>query len=338
MSSDERSRPRLVDVAREAGVSVSTASRALGRGSELIGATTRDHVRKVARRMGYQVNPIARSLRLATTDSIGMVVPSISNPFFMELVEQVEHHLAARGRNLLLTDSRTSVTTEDKQLRSFESGQVDGLLVVPCHQTYSMPAVERTSAVVPTVSLDRRVHGLDLPTVGVDDPHGMRTILDHLCERGARRIAMLANTGTELSSDVRVAATRSSAAELGMELADEDCMECSFSVQAGAAAVAGMLRRGRRPDAVVCLNDLLAIGAITQLRREGIAVPREVMVTGFDDIQFASLMRPSITTLRQPLGEIARIAVEALLGGNLDAGHTRVRGTLVVRESTLTQP
>lgn len=334
MSRHDRPRPKLVDVAREAGVSVSTASRALGRGSDLISVPTRDHVRAVAHRLGYQVNPIARSLRLSTTGSIGMVVPSISNPFFMELVEQVEHCLASRGCTLLLSDSRTSVTHEDKQLKSFESGAVDGLLVVPCHQTLSLPAVERTSSLVPTVLFDRDVHGLNLPTVGVDDSHGMRTIMEHLHACGARRIAVLTNTGSEVSSDMRVAEVLANAKKLGMILEGVDCIECAFSVEAGAAAVRQLLDRHQRPDAIVCLNDLLAIGAITELRRSKIAVPQEVMVTGFDDIQFAALMRPSITSLRQPLEEIARIGVDMLLGGDRRAGHTHVRGRLVIREST----
>ncbi|MDO4259782.1 MAG: LacI family DNA-binding transcriptional regulator [Actinomycetaceae bacterium] len=337
MDTKDKVRPRLVDVAREAGVSVSTASRALGKGSELIGASTRDHVRAVARRLGYQVNPIARSLRLATTGAIGMVVPSISNPFFMELVEKVEHSLAARGLSLLLSDSRTSITVEDQQLRSLESGAVDGLLIVPCHQKYSAPALERTSLAIPTIQLDRVVHSLPLPTVGVDDVHGMRAILDHLKATGATRIAMLANTGKDVSSDTRVAEVLAYAPHIGLELRKEDCMECAFSVEAGASAVATLIEQSRLADAVVCLNDLLAIGAITQLRKSGVAVPEEVMVTGFDDIQFAALMRPSITTLRQPLENIAEAAVDILFSGDLTARHIAFQGELVIRESTAGQ-
>ena len=334
MSTDDRVRPRLVDVAKAAGVSVSTASRALGRGGELIAASTRDHVRAVARTMGYQANPIARSLRLATAGAIGMVVPSISNPFYIELVEQVEHCLAERGLNLLLCDSRMSVINENRQLRSLESGAVDGLLVVPLHQTYSTPAVERTASIVPTVQLDRGVHDASIPTIGVDDPDGMDTVLRHLLERGVRRIAMLANTGSELSSDTRITATVSCAARLGIELREEDSIECAFSVEAGAAAVRRILQRTDLPDAIVCLNDLLAIGAITQLRRAKISVPDQVMVTGFDDIQFAALMHPSITTFRQPLADIARHGVEILLADKKSQGHIVVPGHLVVREST----
>ena len=236
MTPEPTPRPRLVDVAREAGVSVATASRALGKGSELIRADTRDHVRQVARRLGYRVNPVARSLRLSTTGHIGMVVPSIGNPFFMELVAQVEHCLAERGLNLLLADARMSVAHEDHLLRSLESGAVDGLVVAPCHETYSTPALERAAAHVPTVQLDRGVR-LDVPMVGVDDPHGIRTLLDHLAERGVERIALLSNTGSNVSSVTRVRAARAVAEELGMRLDPDDVIECSFSVDEAGAAV-----------------------------------------------------------------------------------------------------
>ncbi len=335
MTTDEKQRPRLVDVARAAGVSVSTASRALGRGSELIGAQTRDHVRQVARELGYRVNPVARSLRLAKTKQIGMVVPSISNPFFMELVVQVEHRLAERGLSLLLSDSQMSVIKEDFQLRTFEGGSVDGLLLVPCHESFSTPAVERTSALVHTVQLDRAVQLPDLPMVGVDDRHGIRAVLEHLREKGARRIALLANTGSDVSSVTRVREARAAAQEFDMRLRDSDVVECNFSVDSARNAISALLARGNRWDAVVCLNDLIAIGAVTELRHRGLRIPEDVMVTGFDDIQFAQFMRPSLTTLRQPLAEIAHRGVDILLSEEEPTEkRIAVRGELIVREST----
>lgn len=335
MATDDRQRPRLVDVARAAGVSVSTASRALGRGSELIGAQTRDHVRQVARELGYRVNPVARSLRLARTKQIGMVVPSISNPFFMELVVQVEHCLAERGLSLLLSDSQMSVIKEDFQLRSFEGGSVDGLISVPCHEAFSTPALERTSSLVNTVQLDRAVQLPELPMVGVDDRHGIRAILEHLRDKGAQRIALLSNTGTDVSSMTRVSEARIAAEEFGMQLKDTDVVECNFSVESARNAVSVLLARGDKWDAFVCLNDLIAIGAATELRHRGWRIPEEVMVTGFDDIQFAQLMRPSLTTLRQPLAEIARRGVDLLLSEDEPVEkRIIVRGELIVREST----
>lgn len=339
MSPSDPPRPRLVDVARAAGVSVSTASRALGRGSELIGAQTRDHVREVARQIGYRVNPVARSLRLSRTGQIGMVVPSISNPFFMDLVVQVEHCLADRGLALLLCDSQMSVIKEDFQLRGFEGGQVDGLVIVPCHESFSTPAIERTASLVRTVQLDRAVQLPDLPMVGVDDRHGMRAVLAHLRDRGASRLAMLANTGSDVSSVTRVREARIAAEEFGMTLLDSDVVECSFSVESARTAIASLLDSGSSFDAVVCLNDLLAIGAVMELRNRGLRIPEDVMVTGFDDIQFAQFMRPSLTTLRQPLARIARRGVEILLGETEEGGghsprRIAIEGELIIRESS----
>lgn len=285
--------------------------------------------------MGYRVNPVARSLRLARTKQIGMVVPSISNPFFMELVVQVEHCLAERGLSLLLSDSQMSVIKEDFQLRSFEGGSVDGLISVPCHEAYSTPAIERTSALVNTVQLDRAVELPGIPMVGVDDRHGIRAIVAHVRDRGARTIAMLANTGSDVSSMTRVHEARVAAKEFGLRLSDSDVVECSFSVESAREAIGTLLARGNRWDAVVCLNDLLAIGAMTELRKRGFRIPEDVMVTGFDDIHFAQFMRPSLTTLRQPLAEIARRGVDILLSGEPSEARIAIPGELIVRESTL---
>lgn len=339
MNTPETPRPRLVDVARAAGVSVSTASRALGQGSELISAQTRDHVRNIAHALGYRVNPIARSLRTSSTGQIGVVVPSISNPFFMDLVVHVEHSLADRGLTLVLSDSQMSVMKEDFQLRSFETGQIDGLIIIPCHETFSTPAVERTAALVPTVQLDRAVQLPDLAMVGVDDRHGIRTVVAHLQSCGATRIAMLANTGSEVSSVTRVREARIAAEEFGLRLEDADVVECSFSVESARSAIAHLMSRGHEWDAVVCLNDLLAIGAITELRSRGVRIPEDVMVTGFDDIQFAQFMRPSVTTLRQPIEQIAYEGVKLLLSEDASARSSGQRigleGQLIVRESTV---
>lgn len=342
MSNTDPIRPRLIDVARKANVSISTASRALGRGSELLGAQTRDRVRQVAREMGYRVNPVARSLRLATTGQIGMIVPSISNPFFMELVVHVEHCLAERNLSLLLCDSRMSVSNEDYLLRSFESGAVDGLIFVPCHETYSTPALERASSHVPTVQLDRAAQVPGVSMVGVDDRHGIRAVLDHLRHQGAHELVMLTNTGSDVSSVRRVSEARIAAEEFNMTLADSDVIECNFSVDSAAAAIRALVENGRRPDAIVCLNDLLAIGAITELRRQSFAIPQDVMVTGFDDIQFAQLMRPSITTLHQPLEKIAAEGVDILMNSQVhqaseDPVSTRITfaGELMIRGSTV---
>ncbi|NHB84412.1 LacI family transcriptional regulator [Tessaracoccus sp. HDW20] len=143
---------RISDVAQAAGVSPATVSRVLGGSTHRVSAKTRAKVESTARALGYRVNPIARALRLSTTGSVGMVVPSIGNPFFTELVEAVEHQLAAARVNLYLCDARGDIEMEASRLKSLSNGAVDGILSVPLHETLSEPAASAAAARVPLSS------------------------------------------------------------------------------------------------------------------------------------------------------------------------------------------
>lgn len=330
-----RKRVRLADVAEEAGVSASTASRALGFDSHLISAETRERVRLVAQRLGYRVNPIARSLRMSSTASVGMVVPSIMNPFFMELVAHVESCLADEQMALHLSNSRDSHTVEDQHIRSFSSGSVDGLIIVPCHEISSAPAIENAAMSLPIVQLDRPCPNIAVPSVGVDDRASITAIMDHLMTQGVKTLALVTNTGTNLSSMARVHEALHTAERLGMDLPENRIFEGCQSIEGGIEAARALRAQGELPDAIVCLNDLLALGVIAELRKRGIRVPHDVLVTGFDDIQFAALSTPSLTTIRQPLMQIARTAVQILLHNQPNTyARTTFKGELIIREST----
>lgn len=330
-----RKRVRLADVAEEAGVSASTASRALGFDSHLISPETRERVRLVAQRMGYRANPIARSLRMSSTASIGMVVPSIMNPFFMELVAHVESCLADEQMALHLSNSRDSHTVEDQHIRAFSSGSVDGLIIVPCHEISSAPAIEHASLSLPIVQLDRPCPNIGIPSIGVDDRASITMIMDHLHAQGVKTLALVTNTGANLSSIARVHEALHAASKLGMDLQENRIFEGCQSIEGGIEAARALRSQGPLPDAIVCLNDLLALGVIAELRKRGIRVPDDLLVTGFDDIQFAALSTPSLTTIRQPLMQIARTAVQILLKKQTNTyTRTTFKGELIVREST----
>lgn len=330
-----RKRVRLADVAEEAGVSASTASRALGFDSHLISAETRERVRRVAQRLGYRVNPIARSLRMSSTASVGMVVPSIVNPFFMELVAHVESCLADEQMALHLSNSRDSHTVEDQQIRSFSAGSVDGLIIVPCHEISSAPAIEHAAMSLPIVQLDRPCPNIAVPSVGVDDRTSIASIMDHLKGQGVKTLALVTNTGTNLSSMARVHEALHAAERLGMDLPERRIFEGCQSIEGGIEAAHALRAEGELPDAIVCLNDLLAFGVIAEMRKRGIRVPEDVLVTGFDDIQFAALSTPSLTTIRQPLMQIARTAVQILLHNQPNTyARTTFKGELIIRESS----
>ena len=331
-------KPTLATVALEAGVSTATVSRVLT-GSKATSADTARRVLAAAERLHYSGNSIAKALRQNSTGNIGMIVPSISNPFFTSLVEQVEHHLAQAGLNLFLCDARNQVDIEATRLRSLTAGSVDGLLVSPVDVTRSKPAMLRASGIIPVVQIDRRVGGVETDWVGLDDAHAMRLVVEHLADRGAHTVAFVTSTRGSSSAVDRLNATRHWCAELQLSLPDDLVFDGDFSLEWGAKAAGQLLTSPHRmPDAIICSDDLIALGLAGRLAENGVRVPDDVLVAGFDDIEYASLNVPSLTTLKQPLTQIAAEAVRMLQENIQDANrahtHLALRGRLVVRSST----
>ncbi|WP_430591379.1 LacI family DNA-binding transcriptional regulator [Humidisolicoccus flavus] len=330
----------VASVAAEAGVSTATVSRVLT-GSKAVNAETAKRVHAAAEKLRYTGNSIAKALRQNSTGNIGMLVPSISNPFFTALVEQVEHHLAGAGLNLFLCDSRNDVETEATRLQSLTQGSVDGILVSPVNESLSQPALARASSIVPIVQLDRRVSGVESDWVGLDDAHALRIIASHLAEQGVRSAAFVTSTMGSSSAIDRLQSAVESCASLGIELPEDLIFDGEFSLDWGATAAERLLDSGHPlPDAIICSDDLIALGLSGRLSQLGVRVPDDVLVTGFDDIEYASLNTPALTTLRQPLTQIAAEAVRLLQENirNRDRAHTQLalRGQLIVRTSTST--
>jgi len=192
---------------------------------------------------------------------------------------------------------------------------------------------------VPIVQIDRRVGAVDTDWVGLDDAHAMRLIAQHLADRGVRTVAFVTSIMGSSSALDRLQSARSSCAELGIAMPDDLVLDGDFSLEWGATAADGLLDSGRDlPDAIICSDDLIALGLSGRLAERGIRVPDDVRVTGFDDIEYASLNVPSLTTLRQPLTQIAAEAVRLLQENIQSADRAKtqlaLRGELVVRKST----
>ncbi len=298
----------LADVADAVGVSPSTVSRVLT-SSRPVAPEIATRVREAATRLGYSGNGIARALRRRRTDTVGMVVPSILNPFFTSLVDGLERTLHDEGKQLLLCDSRQDPDVEAEHLRALVERHVDGVVVSPCDDVASIPAVARTAAAVPLVQLDRRVEVDGTDWVGLDDHRALGMLLEHLRDRGARVVAFVTSEMTNSSTVDRARGFRENAALLGLQVAPDGIVLGEFSVASGEAAVRTLFARPQRPDAIVCADDLIAIGALRACHDLGLRVPEEVQVTGIDDIEFATYVSPTLTTLAQPT---ARMAAEAL--------------------------
>jgi LacI family transcriptional regulator len=328
-------RPTLKDVARLAGVHPATASRALS-GSRTVSPEHARAVQRAARSLNYHVNPIGRALKRRATSTIGMIVPDIENPFFPAMVRNVERALDREGFGLLLCDADNSVEVEAQRMDALLRRQVDSLIISSVHAQDSRKAVLRAAAEVPVVQVDRIV---DASTDAVEvDQHGaIEAVVDHLRSTGRRRFAFV--TSGEPISPIRgrldayrdiLAADR--AAQRRIYVGD---LTLAWGTEAATRMLAGP---DPVPDAVICANDLIAVGVMQTLRRAGVDVPGDTAVTGIDDTAVAEIAEPSLTTVRQPIEQIGDEAVRMMLSRLREADcaprRLMLSPRLVVREST----
>lgn len=326
----------LRDVAADAGVSTSTASRVLS-GARPVRADNARAVLESAARLGYRGHHTARSLRTQTTRSVGVVVPVISNPFFPVLVQAIEralHH--EHDLAVLLCDSQDRAALEAERVTALLDRQVDALLCVPCHVRDSADAIGRAAATVPVVQIDRWTDDTVADVVSIDHAAGIRDVVEHLLDTGRRRLAYVGAETTNAAARTRTGAFRGRLDDAGRAVGP--VLAGTYTISWGREAADRLLAGDDPPDAVVCGNDLIAIGVLDRLRELGVSVPDDIALTGFDGIDFTRSTAPALTTVAQPVERIAARTVELLLEriGGSDADHRvdRIAGELIVRDST----
>jgi len=323
------------DVAAAAGVSAATASRAMS-GHPSVNPELVRRVLKASADLGYSANVFARALRTQRTDTIGMVVPSISNPYFVVAVEAVEKALADSGRSLILCDSRDSVETEAARIDLLVHRMVDGLVVIPVSTEGSVPALRAAAQDVPVVQFDRIAEAAGTDFVGGDNTDGVRQCIEHLRERGCATFAYIGARPTTSTATERLRAfqdltTHDPAPDHWLLLGE-------FTADWGQAAAARMLAAGDLPDAIVCGADVIAVSLLTALRGAGVHVPDAVKVVSYDDSDLGRLTVPRLTSVHQPVDSMAREAVRLLdhrgRNGDVPIRKSVFAPALVVREST----
>ena len=324
----------IEDVAREAGVSVASVSRVIS-GTRSVRPKTKNAVLEAAEKLGYQKNYFASALRRRSTNTVGMVVPHIANPFFIELVERIENVIQADGFDLFLCDSRNDPAVEVRRVRALIARQVDGIVLICADEMRSRESIFAVENKIPIVTLDRSIKDIALDRIAVDNGLGIRMIVDHLASRGNRRMTFVGAEGGISTAQARLEAYQGAVAAIGGEGGD-DIMLGSYSVDWGWEAGLEIADRPRLPDAVVCANDLIAVGVIRRLLSRGIRVPDDIAVTGFDDIALCRYVDPGITTVRQPIDLMAREAASILLS-RIAGTHNAVVNLLVCPEIVIRQ-
>lgn len=295
-------RATLKEVAKAAGVSVASASYAIN-GTGSVGEQTRDHVLAVAARLGYRPNQNAKAMKTGRTGTIGLVLPDLTNPFFPALAQAVIQAARSHGYSVLLTDTEGEPEAERHAIDLLAGRGVDGLVWFPIADDDTLPAL---AGPIPAVVLDRALPGYDV--IQADYAEGGRLAAEHLLALGHRRIGVI--SGPHAASSARARADAALAAirrqgQLAWHVQNAFALDLEPSVTAALDS--------QMATAVIAGADLIAIGTVRYLLGRGLSVPGDVSVMGFDDIPWAQLNSPPLSTIEMPVEEMAVEAVDTLL-------------------------
>jgi len=335
----KRSRPgpaKMADIARLAGVSPSTVSRALA-GSPLVAKKQRDAIVRLAREHGYVVNATARNLRLQRTETLSVVIPlgheasqPLTDPFFAEMLGHLADEITQRGYGMFL--QKVLPPMEDWLARLIASGRSDGIIVIG--QSTEHEALEAAAEKYrPLVVWGGHVGHQSYCTVGTDNIGGAMAAVDHLLSIGRKRVVFLGDpTGPEIA--LRYAGYRQALEQAGEE--PQHVVPAHLTADAAYDTMRALIASRRRFDAVFAASDVIAISAIRAIAAAGLRVPEDVAVVGFDDVAFAKHTNPPLTTIRQDLQRGARLLVDLTfrrMAGE-DTPSVTMPAELVVRESS----
>jgi len=331
----------IKDIARAAGISHSTVSRALN-DSTLVNAETKARVRRLAQEMGYSPDAAARSLVSGRTRTVGVVVTTIADPFVAVVVEGIERTAYACGYSLILAASHNEPQREIAAVEMLRSKRVDSVIVTSS-RVGALHQERLGSAGVPVILLNSHSQQ-QMPnaySVRVDDVHGGRLATEYLIGLGHRRIAHVAGLKGHSDSNDRLNGYRSALASAGIAFDPAYVISGTGRLDGGREALPALLALPERPSAVFCYNDMTAIGLLSAARDAGVAVPRDLAVIGFDDILWAAHVTPALTTVAQPMFELGERAMNmALVLMNQkeiaprDVTDVILQGQLIVRDST----
>jgi len=326
------------DVAARAGVSVGTVSNVLNHPDKVAPATV-ELVQGVIRELGFVRNDAARQLRAGHSKSIGLVVLDVRNPFFTDLARGAEDAAAKAGLSIILGNSDEDLARESAYLDLFDEQRVHGVLISPFGDI-SVRLGQLRARGIPAVLVDRASLDNSSSSVSVDDIAGGRLALEHLIDRGCRRLAVAASRFDIRQVSDRIEGARQAVAHhpgVQLEILTTD----GLTVQAGRDAGGQVAARPPvdRPDGIFAVNDLIALGVLQAFVMQGnVRVPEEIALIGYDDIAFAAAAVVPMSSIRQPSMLLGETAVEMLLAeaGNPDTPHRQVvfQPELVVRDST----
>jgi LacI family transcriptional regulator, galactose operon repressor len=338
----ERQMANMKQIARMARVSLGTVSHVLN-GTARVREPLRQRVEEAVQALGYQPSALARGLRRDKTNIIGMVIPDVTNPFFPAVVRGAEDVAFTNGYRLVLCNTDNDHVKELAHLNELRTFLPSGLIVIPSNfsdLTKQAESYHRSGAAV--VCVDRLPKRWQGDSVNVANEHGAHSVTHHLIRLGHKRIAVITGPLHLTNSEQRLSGYQRAMAEAGLPVIPEYVQEASFDVSGGRAKGLLLLRLLPRPTAIFAANDMIAMGVIEAMRSLGLKCPEEISIAGFDDLEFAALLNPSLTSVFQPgyqLGATAaRILLDRVNGDTGPARHIVLQTELKIRESVAPPP
>ena len=333
MNSPRKNRPTLHDVARAAGVGTTTVSRVIN-GGHYVSPDMLAKIQRVMAELDYQPNAAARSLKSERSQTIGLVIPSITDPFFAQFASIAELHARREGYVMILLSSQDKSQQLLEDLQIFERHRVDGMLLVPPRSGGRAMMQNLKNLSVPVVAFDRPIASKDYSSVVSDNFSAAEQAVHHLLKHGRKRILCLGGDPVLCTIQERVKGATQALADAGLEvLVEMDTQD----YQSAEAAIMKHLSSRKKLDAIFGMYNQSTIFAYEVMQNRNIRIPEDVSLIGFDDFGLAATLRPSITVVRQSIEELARVATQLLLGhiaGNITSSQQiEIASRLVIRQS-----
>lgn len=328
----------IFDVARHAAVSTSTVSHVVN-GTRKVSAETARRVQEAIAAVGYTPNGIARALAVSTTNSVGIAVSTISNPYFGDIIGAIERECTRLGLMVFLSDTHDDPEHELRVVKAQHLRRVDGIILAPSETGDSETLNYIEANKIPCVLVDRLTSS-KFDRVGVQNKYAMGMVVGHLADHGHQRIGFISGQPGFATAIERTDGFRAALVERGLAF-DETLIRGGDSIDGAAAAAIELLSRPDRPSALAVGNNMSMIGVMRAIRTIGMRVPEDVALVGFDDFEWADCFEPRLTVIAQPVEEIGRKAAELLVRRiaadqneeALKPQIVRLKPTLVIRQS-----
>ncbi len=328
----------IKDIAALANVSAATISRVFS-SPHLVSPKTLDKVQKIIDEAGYRPNRMGASLRTRKSGIIVAIIPDITNPVNAGIIRAIEQGAKRAGYSILLGDTQELQEREQHYADLVNHGQADGILLFGSRLPFKInPDLPLAGQLPPMVNGNERIDSDELVQVAVDNCEAAKTAVEYLISLGHTRIAAITGPDMVPSSNERLDGYKQALEQAGIVLDPQLQMVGTYVVDSGMEGARRLLMLEQRPTAIFCFNDDMAIGVMQFLQKQGLRVPDDLSVMGFDDIKYAQFVSPSLTSIRQPLHEIGSLCIELLLkqlkGEVVPNGRYFLPFELMVRDST----